>query len=453
MSETNNFKCPRRMKYADCELAILRHVVDNQKTRTSKTRATSSEVIRMLKIVRAFIKRKRLICYGGVSINAILPKESQFYNYDVEVPDYDFYSSDALKDAKELADVFAKQGFQEIEAKSGVHHGTYKVFVNFIGIADITMIEKPIFNKLKKEALNIEGILYCPPNFLRMAMYLELSRPMGDISRWEKVLKRLTLLNKQYPLKEVSCFDVDFQRDMDNSDEKKIFHIAKNYLIDQGVVFFGSYAVLHYSQYMPDKLRKQVQKIPDFDVLSIHAEATATGLQKSLTENGIDDASVKEIAGMGEIISSHFQVMIKNQPIVYVYHPNACHSYNEIKDETGTKTIKVATIDTMMSFYLAFLYLPDKYYNKTRILCMAKFLFEVQQKNRLEQKGLLKRFSLDCYGKQTTLEEIRAEKSKKYKELKGQYGTKAYEEWFLRYRPNELKTNSSYKSYTRRKKK
>ena len=32
-----------------------------------------------------------------------------------------------------------------------------------------------------------------PPNYLRMAMYLELSRPDGDVSRWEKVLKRLTL--------------------------------------------------------------------------------------------------------------------------------------------------------------------------------------------------------------------------------------------------------------------
>ena len=29
-----------------------------------------------------------------------------------------------------------------------------------------------------------------------MAMYVELSRPMGDVSRWEKILKRIILLNK-----------------------------------------------------------------------------------------------------------------------------------------------------------------------------------------------------------------------------------------------------------------
>jgi len=52
---------------------------------------------------------------------------------------------------------------------------------------------------MSKEAIKINGILYSPPNFLRMNMYLELSRPEGDVSRWEKIFKRLTLLNKHYP--------------------------------------------------------------------------------------------------------------------------------------------------------------------------------------------------------------------------------------------------------------
>ena len=51
------------------------------------------------------------------------------------------------------------------------------------------------------DAIQVANIFYCPPNYLRMAMYLELSRPDGDVSRWEKVLKRLTLLNKHYPMK------------------------------------------------------------------------------------------------------------------------------------------------------------------------------------------------------------------------------------------------------------
>ena len=43
-------------------------------------------------------------------------------------------------------------------------------------------------------------------------MYLELSRPNGDVSRWEKVMKRLTLLNKYYPMDITECSHIDFQR-------------------------------------------------------------------------------------------------------------------------------------------------------------------------------------------------------------------------------------------------
>ena len=42
---------------------------------------------------------------------------------------------------------------------------------------------------------------YCPPDYLRMLMFLELSDPKGNTERWEKVLKRLTILNRNYPLK------------------------------------------------------------------------------------------------------------------------------------------------------------------------------------------------------------------------------------------------------------
>ena len=48
---------------------------------------------------------------------------------------------------------------------------------------------------------------------------------------------------------------------------------------------------------------------------------------------------------------------------------------------------------------------------------MAQFLFDVQEKNRLSQKGLLRRFSITCYGKQKTLEDIRTEKSKQFKKV------------------------------------
>ena len=71
---------------------------------------------------------------------------------------------------------------------------------------------------------------------------------------------------------------------------------------------------------------------------------------------------------------------------------------------------------------------------------MSKYLFEVQEKNRLAQKGVLKRFSINCMGHQETIEEMRAEKAEKFKELANKKGTPEYDAWFLRYRPSDNKT-------------
>ena len=70
---------------------------------------------------------------------------------------------------------------------------------------------------------------------------------------------------------------------------------------------------------------------------------------------------------------------------------------------------------------------------------MSKYLFDVQEKNRLAQKGLLKRFSINCIGHQETVEEMRAEKANKYNELKNKKKDAEYDSWFLKYRPTDGK--------------
>jgi hypothetical protein len=130
--------------------------------------------------------------------------------------------------------------------------------------------------------------------------------------------------------------------------------------------------------------------------------------------------------------------------MVFIYNPIACHNYNIIK--INDFDVKIATIDTILSFYLAFYYTKQPYYFKDRILCIAKFLFEVQQTNRLSQRGLLERFSINCYGKQPTIENIRAEKVEKYRELKDKRGTREYDEWFLKYTFQKDNEGSSKKT-------
>jgi len=433
-----NSICNPTMSFEECELAILRSAVDKAEERQGRKEANSPDIKRIINIVEAFLRKKKAICYGGTAINNILPKQDQFYNKDIEIPDYDFYSFNALNDARELADIYVKEGFVEVEAKSGQHYGTFKVFVNFIPVADITMLPKELFNSIKKEAIKISGILYAPPNLLRMGMYLELSRPAGDVSRWEKVMKRLTLLNKHYPLSANQCSHIDFQRKME--DDKKADEIYENVqktLVDQGVVFFGGYAISIYARYMPKHLQRKLQKIPDFDVLSEDPLVTAQIVKERLNDINIKNVKIIKRPSVGEIIAPHYEIQVGGDTIAFIYEPLACHSYNIVKE--GGYDVKVATIDTMLSFYLAFLYADRPYYDKDRILCMSKYLFEVQAKNRLAQKGVLRRFSINCMGHQETIEEMRAEKAEKFKELKDKKGKPEYDAWFLRYRPTDTK--------------
>ena len=440
--------CNTKLTLEEKEVAILRDAIDIAEKRKGQKITSDPDVKKIISILEDFLKKNKLVCYGGTAINNILPLEDQFYDKNLEIPDYDFYSSNALEDAKKLANIYYEAGFQEVEAKSGVHHGTYKVYVNFIPVADITYLEKSLFTRVQKEAIRVYGILYCPPNFLRMNMYLELSRPAGDISRWEKVLKRLLLLNKNYPLKGKHCDPKTFQRKferVDNGTEEQLYYVVRDAFIDQGLVFFGGYASFLYSTYMPAKQRKMFHKTPDFDVLSEEPEKAATMLKERLEDFDYKDIQIIKHTGIGELIAPHIEIKVKinkiHETIAFIYKPLACHSYNVVKN--GNKSVRVATIDTMFSFYFAFFYSGRDYYDDERIVCMAQYLFDVQQKNRLQQKGVLKRFSINCYGKQDTLEEMRNTKSEKYKELKGERGSKEYESWFLRYVPFEEKTNKS----------
>ena len=442
--------CNNKLTLEEKEVAILRDAIDIAEKRKGKKTVSDPDVKKIISILEDFLKKKRLVCYGGTAINNILPLDDQFYDKDIEIPDYDFYSPTSLEDAKELADIYYNEGFQEVEAKAGVHYGTYKVFVNFIPVADITYLEKPLFKRVQKEAIRVYGILYCPPNFLRMNMYLELSRPAGDISRWEKVLKRLILLNKNYPLRGKHCDPKLFQREferIDAKEEEQLYYTVRDSFIDQGLIFFGGYASFLYSTYMPTKQKKLFQKTPDFDVLAEEPEKAAAILKERLEDFDYKDIQLIKHEGIGELIAPHYEIKVKinniEETVAFIYKPLACHSYNIIKK--GNKTVRVATIDTMLSFYFAFFYSDRDYYDENRILCMAQYLFDVQQKNRLQQKGLLKRFSINCYGKQDTLEEMRNTKAEKYKELKNKRNSKEYESWFLRYVPFEEKMEKKEK--------
>ena len=233
-----------------------------------------------------------------------------------------------------------------------------------------------------------------------------------------------------------------------------IYTEVKNSIMDQGLVFFGGFAASLFNRYLPVsdfKKGKKTRKLyktnnnnnPDFDALAEDPEQAAKNLKEHLEEKGIKNIKINKKKGVGEIIAPHYEITVAGDTICFIYQPLGCHSYNTIiiKD----RKIKIATIDTMINLLMAFIYADRPYYDKERIICIAQYLFMVQSKNRLKQKGLLKRFTKSCYGKETTIQSIRENRANKFKELKHlrNKGDKEYEKYFLRYTPGEKKLTVS----------
>ena len=250
-------------------------------------------------------------------------------------------------------------------------------------------------------------------------------------------MKRLKLLNKYFPFKpENDCNTVNFHssKTPDSSKNDELYIETRECFINQGVIFFGGYATSLYSRYMPSEQQKKLKRYPDFDVLSDEPEKCAIILKEHLQRLKFKKIKLVHHEELGEIIPFHIEVRVEDKTIAFIYKPIACHSYNTITIKN--KEINIATIDTILTFYLSFWYADLKYYDKDRLLCMAKYLFDIEQHNRLNQRGLLKRFSINCYGKQMTLSDLRAEKAQKYKELIKNRKSKEYEMWFLKYYPH-----------------
>ncbi len=440
----------------DLEQNLVKQAVETIEAKIGAKKTSDPKIKDIIAIVERFIKKHDLVCYGGTAINNILPEEAQFYDKKTEIPDYDFYSPNALEHAKDLADEFYENGYSEVEAKSGMHHGTYKVFVNFVGIADITQLDPALFKNIRADAIKVDGILYAPPNLLRMGMYLELSRPEGDVSRWEKVSKRLVLLNHHHPPRAENCapnevrppfqtpkhhksptaHEIDHHAGNEPA-EVRLFRTVRNAFIDEDLVFFGGYALSHYARYLPKSEKALFAQIPHLDVLSMNPEASAGKVKERLEDNDFKGVVITKHSGIGEIVPEHYEITVgkhnDGNPVAFIYKPVACHSYNVI--QAGKKRVRIASTDTMLSLYLAMIYTDKPYYDVPRILCMCKQLYDIQQRNRLNQSGLLRRFGMTCYGKQETLDDIKAAKAAKYQELKR--SDPEYEEWFLKYSPME----------------
>ena len=401
-----------------------------------KEAASDPKLKETLKIVRRFIETHPVICYGGTAINNLLPKEDQFYNPEKDIPDYDFFSKTPQLHGVKIADRLIASGVESVEVKPGVHLGTYKVFADFVGVADISHMDPFIFNKVWKDSIVKDGVHYAPANFLRMAVYLELSRPKGFVERWKKVYGRLQLLNKHYPM---TC---------PAEDEKQSNTLLSNDLRNEveDAIIKNELVLLGFNASMLQSGKNNKWMLP-LDVLSLPDDRQKVS---ELFQNIFKDSSKKEFPAYGELVPEHTDILDKDtkRVLIRIYETQACHSYHQLKSG-----LRVASIPTILQFFLSVQYVSDHYkgdVKEQRFLCTAEHLVNLANGNEKGRSKILT--PITCLGKQKSLLDMRIEKTELWEKLKDNKNSREFLEYFFDYKPANMDKTQRQKVRTQLKK-
>jgi hypothetical protein len=373
----------------------LEDAIEFASKRTQEESAKDDELRRALTIVEEFIKRKKRVCYGGTAMNAIVPANKKFYDPKYDLPDYDFYTPHVEEDVKDLVQDLEAAGFKDIYHKVGIHKGTKKILVNFVPIADISEIDEELFTVLLKRSILIDGVHYTDDTVLRMMMYLELSRPKGDVARWTKVFERLQIINSIFPIRACKYEKAERLPPVPLQIRKRIL----DYVIEwQRVLCNGPMVSLYTAGIRKNNAVFNIQEGGAILFTSPDPRVDSIALKKVLGP-GITLYRHRE---RGEIVPERIEIRDGSVILCMIVQETACHSFVSIPVSDG-RVIYVGSLEFLITLYFSFSIFtkePEKILGN-KILCRVKQFIKLANENYGAKASQFQPFSMQCRGHQT----------------------------------------------------
>ena len=363
--------------------------------------------------VKNFIIDKRLVLYGGTALNEILPEKYKFYPKQL-LPDYDFFSHNAKSHAQELADILNKKGYNYIEVKPGLHHGTYKVYAEFLPVADITQIDKDIYENLVDHSdMNLKNeqsdfqLIVSPYPFLKWSLYLELSK-IGSTHRWQKLFPRYVAVNHVYKFDQPR--ESKHPLKMDSPLLNTVTSLFKTFIKTKKYPVVGSFGM---NLHMGLPYKDEYNPFTAFEIMT-------TDLNKTLEELKITYKVIKGIQLYLVWPKKPFSTFMANRCTVMAKikgegEIGLCKLYEVTDVCYCVKHIKgfvVGTVDAILQYMYAS-YMKSEIlqtdYSKEKLLYLSKEILILETFIDTKIKHKSKRLSLECYGKEKSLLDIRKE--------------------------------------------
>ncbi len=404
-----------RSESLEKQLNKVKNIIDDAQAIQDYKSAHNPEILLALSVLEEFLRKRRRICYGGQAINAYLPKKYQFYTEN-DLPDYDFFSPTQDADIDDLIAMFYEKGFKEIAVRLSVHGGTKKVYVNYTAVADVTQIDPYVFKKLSEKARAFNGIYYADPDFLRMMMYLEISRPAGEVARWEKVYERLLLLNTFSPPKKCK-YSVSKKTVLTPQERLNLIQTiaAKNQVIC-GLDVYSAIKSIKKVKTMKWFVKREPM-IAYSGSLIDDANFYRDYFQKLKPKVEVKVEVGQEV---GEIVPPIAIIRVGGKPVLVLIQETACHSYVTLRVKEGFE-LKLASIDTLITLYFSMAYHPELealLAKPLNCLVYEMVLFSISQRSHFTGREGVPFLSITCSGHQKSLATLFKERDILKKKLK-----------------------------------
>jgi len=241
-------------------------------------------------------------------------------------------------------------------------------------------------------------------------MYLELSRPMGMVSRWEKVYERLLLINEFIPISK--CHEKipkssGLTQDQVDSVMRKI--IAEKRIFAGGDLS-GYYRVALSKKKKPSALWLLNTHKPIY-FYSPTPEADAA----DLADLGF---VFKKIGGVGDIMPTTYVARLNSETAIVIIEETSCHSYYTLP-LSYTESLRIASLDTLVTLYFSLALLEAKVEGFGALHCVAQELVELSFRARKKPDAFPFPFiSLKCSGHQKSMASLVREKVRRIATVK-----------------------------------
>jgi hypothetical protein len=400
--------------YIKRQVSIIKNASENAKLRQDYYSAHDENVLYSIEIIEKFLRKTHRLCYGGQAINAHLPAKYKFYNPDYSIPDYDFFTPSQIPDIRLIIKELREAGFEEISVREGMHEGTLKVYVNYIPVADITEMDPAMYKVLSDRDFVSDGISYMDASTLRMLMYLELSRPHGEVSRWQKVFERLLLFNEFVPQRPCHVKNpFRFLKHKSNGLTEPQINYTIQYLVENKLIFAGADLINVFDNALKthnaniDWIVSSKKPIifyssqPQKDAKRLIDEFKRLDSKSPAFKIKLDDS------GDVDLVPTITTIIKGKTPLIFIINQTACHSYFNVPiriTDHQQKVLKIASIDTLITLFFSLGLMQPKYFSIGSMECLANKLVDLSTKTRDKSNEFIFPFiSIKCMGHQTSL--------------------------------------------------